>query len=184
MFGISQEPPCVLAHPLLLLLSRFSRVQLCATPETEAHQIPPSLGFSRQELLAKMDYSEETYGQLHHILWGDTSSLFDFQGVFLHTFSLGGLLNFKSELYMVFYLLSGRCPASSIILFLWTLLPRREFFPLGKPFRSDRSQSPTIVCVCVCVSTYTEPLCPSARPYHLSLDFPWEIVHLASCWVS
>ena len=34
---------------LLLLLSRFSRVRLCATPETAAHQDPPSLGFSRQE---------------------------------------------------------------------------------------------------------------------------------------
>jgi len=34
---------------LLLLLSRFSRVQLCATPWTAAHQAPPSLGFSRQE---------------------------------------------------------------------------------------------------------------------------------------
>ena len=34
---------------LLLLLSRFSRVQLCATPKTAAHQAPPSLGFSRQE---------------------------------------------------------------------------------------------------------------------------------------
>ena len=34
---------------LLLLLSRFSRVQLCATPETAAHQASPSLGFSRQE---------------------------------------------------------------------------------------------------------------------------------------
>ena len=34
---------------LLLLLSRFSRVRLCATPETAAHQGPPSLGFSRQE---------------------------------------------------------------------------------------------------------------------------------------
>ena len=33
---------------LLLLLSRFSRVQLCATPQTAAHQAPPSLGFSRQ----------------------------------------------------------------------------------------------------------------------------------------
>ena len=28
---------------LLLLLSRFSRVRLCATPETAAHQAPPSL---------------------------------------------------------------------------------------------------------------------------------------------
>ena len=34
---------------LLLLLSRFSRVRLCATPETAAHQASPFLGFSRQE---------------------------------------------------------------------------------------------------------------------------------------
>ena len=34
---------------LLLLLSCFSRVWLCATPYTAAHQAPPSLGFSRQE---------------------------------------------------------------------------------------------------------------------------------------
>ena len=36
-------------HTLLVLLSRFSRVRLCATPQTAAHQAPPSLGFSRQE---------------------------------------------------------------------------------------------------------------------------------------
>ena len=34
---------------LLLLLSHFSRVRLCATPQTAAHQAPPSLEFSRQE---------------------------------------------------------------------------------------------------------------------------------------
>ena len=34
---------------LLLLLSCFSRVQLCETPEMAAHQAPPSPGFSRQE---------------------------------------------------------------------------------------------------------------------------------------
>ena len=34
---------------LLLLLSHFSCVRLCVTPETAAHQAPPSLGFSRQE---------------------------------------------------------------------------------------------------------------------------------------
>ena len=34
---------------LLLLLSRFSCVRLCATPQTAAHQAPPSLGFFRQE---------------------------------------------------------------------------------------------------------------------------------------
>ena len=34
---------------LLLLRRRFSPVQLCATPQTAAHQAPPPLGFSRQE---------------------------------------------------------------------------------------------------------------------------------------
>ena len=41
--GQSQRPL------LLLLLSQFSHVQLCATPQMAAHQAPPSLGFSRQE---------------------------------------------------------------------------------------------------------------------------------------
>ena len=34
---------------LLLLLSRFSRVRLCATPWTAAHQASPSMGFSGQQ---------------------------------------------------------------------------------------------------------------------------------------
>ena len=34
---------------LLLLLSRFSHVQLCKTPWTAAHRVPLSTGFSRQE---------------------------------------------------------------------------------------------------------------------------------------
>ena len=34
---------------LLLLLSHFSHVRLCATPQTAVHQALPSLGFSRQE---------------------------------------------------------------------------------------------------------------------------------------
>ena len=38
-----------LGSPHTSTLSRFSRVQLCATPQTAAHQAPPSLGFSRQE---------------------------------------------------------------------------------------------------------------------------------------
>ena len=41
---------------LLLLLSRFSRVRLCATPETAAHQAPPSLGFSRQEHWSELPF--------------------------------------------------------------------------------------------------------------------------------
>ena len=34
---------------ILLLLSHFSRVRLCVTPEMAAHQAPPSLGLSKQE---------------------------------------------------------------------------------------------------------------------------------------
>ena len=37
---------CIMKY---MLLSRFSRVRLCATPETAAHQAPLSMGFSRQE---------------------------------------------------------------------------------------------------------------------------------------
>ena len=36
-------------YQVRLLLSHFSRVRLCATPEMAAHQVSPSLGFSRQE---------------------------------------------------------------------------------------------------------------------------------------
>ena len=53
---------------MCMLLSHFSRVQLCATPETAAHQAPPSLGFFRQEhwsglpfpspIISKMYFSE------------------------------------------------------------------------------------------------------------------------------
>ena len=40
---------CFLPPPSCCCCCRFSRVQLCATPETAAHQAPTSLGFSRQE---------------------------------------------------------------------------------------------------------------------------------------
>ena len=40
---------CKSPHSYLLLLSRFSCVRLCGTPEMAAHQAPLSLGFSRQE---------------------------------------------------------------------------------------------------------------------------------------
>ena len=42
---------------LLLLLSHFSRVWLCATPYSSAHQTPPFLGFSRQEHWSGLPFS-------------------------------------------------------------------------------------------------------------------------------
>ena len=41
---------------LLLLLSHFSRVRLCATPSTAAHQAPLSLGFSRQKYWSELPF--------------------------------------------------------------------------------------------------------------------------------
>ena len=41
---------------LLLLLSCFSCVRLCATPWTAAHQAPLSLGFSRQEYWSRLPF--------------------------------------------------------------------------------------------------------------------------------
>ena len=46
---------------LLLLLSRFSRVPLCVTPETAAHQAPLSLGFSRQEHWSGVPFPSPTH---------------------------------------------------------------------------------------------------------------------------
>ena len=49
---------------LLLLLSRFSCVRLCATLQTEVHQAPPSLGFSRQEHWSELPFPSP--GNLPH----------------------------------------------------------------------------------------------------------------------
>ena len=49
---------------LLLLLSCFSRVRLCATPQSRphrAHQAPPSLGFSRQEHWSGLPFPSPTH---------------------------------------------------------------------------------------------------------------------------
>ena len=49
MHQVTWNSKIVLSLLLLLLLSRFSRVRLFATPWTAAYQAPLSMGFSRQE---------------------------------------------------------------------------------------------------------------------------------------
>ena len=58
-----EECTCLLML-LELLLSRFSCVGLCATPQMEAHQAPPSLGFSRQEYWSGLPFPSP--GDLPH----------------------------------------------------------------------------------------------------------------------
>ena len=49
---------------LLLLLSRFSCVRLCATPQMAAHQAPLSLGFSRQEHWSRLPFPSPMHESL------------------------------------------------------------------------------------------------------------------------
>ena len=58
--GIEKESD-VTQPLLLLLLSCFSLVRLCATPWTAAHQAPPSLGFSRQEHRSGLPFPSPTH---------------------------------------------------------------------------------------------------------------------------
>ena len=57
------EHALFLCYEHLLLLSCFSRVQLCATPQTAAHQAPLSQGSSRQEHLNYLRYVKDTIFQ-------------------------------------------------------------------------------------------------------------------------
>ena len=66
---------------LLLLLSRFSCVRLCATPETAAHQASLSLGFSRQEHWSGLPFPSPMHQsekwKWSHSVMSDSSDLMD-----------------------------------------------------------------------------------------------------------
>ena len=55
----------------LLLLSRFSRIRLCGTPQTAAHQAPLSMGFSRQEHWSGVPLVQEHESEYenHTVTW-------------------------------------------------------------------------------------------------------------------
>ena len=56
LFSFLADKGVLICMLLLLLLSHFSHVQLCATPQMAAHQAPPSLGFSRQEHWSELPF--------------------------------------------------------------------------------------------------------------------------------
>ena len=49
--GMDKEDMAHIYNGVLLLLRHFSRVRLCVTPETAAHQSPPSLGSSSHKTM-------------------------------------------------------------------------------------------------------------------------------------
>ena len=58
---ISKLHVIIYIYMLLLLLSCFSHVRLCETPQTAALQAPPSLGFSRQEHWSGLPFPSPMY---------------------------------------------------------------------------------------------------------------------------
>ena len=56
LLGIQGTLKSLLQNHSLLLLSCFSRVQLCGTLQMAAHQALPSLGFSRQEHWSRLPF--------------------------------------------------------------------------------------------------------------------------------
>ena len=78
---------------LLLLLSHFSRVWLCATPEAAAHQASLSLGFCRQEHWSGLPFpspmNESEKWKWSHLVVSDSSDPMDcsLPGSSVHGFS-------------------------------------------------------------------------------------------------
>ena len=66
---------CVIQSCLpLLLLIRFSRVRIWATPETAAHQAPLSLGFSRREPWSGLPFPSSRGALVEYSPWGHIES--------------------------------------------------------------------------------------------------------------
>ena len=94
---------------LLLLLSRFSCVRLCATPEMAAHRAPPSLGFSRQEHWSGLPFPSPMHESESEVV-SDSSRPHGLQPTrLLHPWDFPGkstgvgchcLLRFKAEYYL------------------------------------------------------------------------------------
>ena len=76
LLNISQKPEAIKywwSAILLLLLRSFSCAQLCATPKTAAHQVPPSLGFSRQEHWSGLPFPSPMHESESHSVMSDSS---------------------------------------------------------------------------------------------------------------
>ena len=72
------------------MLSHFSRVRLCVTPQTAAHQAPPSLGFSRQEHWNGLPFPSPTVLKFSLL---ETSS---FNSVYCQTSHVSGIMHYLS----------------------------------------------------------------------------------------
>ena len=138
---------------LLLLLSRFSRVRLCATPETAAHQAPPSLGFSRQEHWSRLPFPspmhESEKWKWSRSVMSDSSDPMDYsppgssiQGIFQAKVLEWGAIAFCNWAMVNIYhdVMYRRCPT-------WWFMCILDHGHHDKVNTSITSQSDLLVCV-------------------------------------
>ena len=123
---------------LLLLLSHFSRVRLCATPETAAHQAPLSLGFSRQEHWSGLPFPSPTHSNHLNSLSGEDVCYFVPILIILKAVNimlLGQISAIKS--HEAFYFLSSDFNLSTHSSNTIVRFSRQEYWS-GLPFPSPR----------------------------------------------
>ena len=107
---------------LLLLLSRFSRVRLCATPQTAAHKAPLSPGFSRQEHWSGLPFPSPMHdsekGKCSHSVMSDSQRPHGLQPArLLHPWEFPGKTNGVGCHCLLYFLVQ----LALLLLILWTL---------------------------------------------------------------
>ena len=102
----------------LRLLSCFSRVQLCVTPQTAAHQAPPSLRFSRQEHWSGLPFPSPMHENESEVAEGRTQ-LNRLSGSRLLATGNNIVGGIKAKMFhFIITLLSSRVAQLNIILFI------------------------------------------------------------------
>ena len=93
-------------------------------------------------------------------LWGDSPSLLDLPGAFLHLCRWEGIHDFKNEEYVVFYLLSGHGLAFLSLLLFWSICPQG---------RNSSSSNWVPSISCLNIKVLSKSCC-----YYFYFEGPWE----------
>ena len=137
---------------MLLLLSRFSRVWFCVTPDMAAHQAPPSLGFSRQEYWSGLPFPSTVHEseqwkvkvkslsrvQLFATPWTEYTYTFPFSGYICPGVAAG---SYGSSIFSFLFFFFLRIPIlfSIVATSVYTPSNTVEVFPFSSLSHRDRA---------------------------------------------
>ena len=121
----SSSPQCLFGNKLLLLLlSRFSRVRLCATPWTAAYQAPPSMGFSRQQYWSGVPLPSGNKLHTHKQNWSSQEQNFEYLDLVLSFFWSSLYWYIHTHIVYIIFIFMCVCVSCSVWLFAtpWTIV--------------------------------------------------------------